>query len=183
MTSADAFKLSSVELTDGEINLRRFTDADIPAIVVACSDPDTTRFIPHIPTPYGEHDARAYIQLTHELQASGARLPLAIADARTDELLGAIDVRLGDEGSIGYWIGPWARNRGVATRALKLLSAWALEEGGVRRLLLMTHPANLASQRVAKKAGFRRISTIDDHLPFQDGTTEAALFELVPSAA
>ena len=163
--------------------LRPFTDADVPAIARACADPEVARFIPHIPRPYTEDDARAYVKLTTDLQEDGTRLPFAIEEAETGELLGAIDVRLGDEGSIGYWIGPWARNRGVATRALTLLSQWAIDEGGVRRLLLMTHPENVASQRVAEKAGFRRIGAMNDHLPFQDGTTEAFVFELLPSAA
>jgi RimJ/RimL family protein N-acetyltransferase len=163
--------------------LRPFTDADVPAIARACADPEVTRFIPHIPTPYSEDDARAYVQFTTELHEDGNRLPFAIEDAQTGELLGAIDVRLGDEGSIGYWTGPWARNRGVATKALSLLSQWALDEGGVRRLLLLTHPANRASQRVAEKAGFRRVGMTRDHLPFQDGTTDAVVFELLRNAA
>ena len=170
-------------MRDDNLVLRPFTDADVPAIARACADRDVARFIPHIPTPYSEDDARAYVQLTHELHEDGDRLPFAIANAETGELLGAIDVRLGDEGSIGYWIGPWARNRGIATTALTLLSQWAIDEGGVRRLLLMTHPANFASQRVAEKAGFRRVGTTSDHLPFQDGTTDALVFELLQSAA
>jgi RimJ/RimL family protein N-acetyltransferase len=169
-----------MELSDGTLRLRPFQDDDVRGIVDACRDPDTARFIPHIPVPYQEEDARRYLALTREWARDGSRIALAIADERTDELVGAIDVRVADEGTIGYWIRPEARNRGVATRALRLLSRWAVEQAGVRRLQLTTHPENQASQRVAEKAGFQRIGALERQLRFQDGTDRVLLFELDP---
>jgi len=49
----------------------------------------------------------------------------------------------------------------------------------VRRLLLTTHPENTASQRVAERAGFRRVGMTEHDPPFRDGATMAVLFELV----
>ena len=167
-----------MELTDGTLRLRPFRDDDVRGIVEACRDPDTARFIPHIPIPYEDQDAERYLGLTREWTRDGSRLALAIADPQTDELLGAIDVRVADEGTIGYWIHPDARNRGVATRALKLLSRWAVEEAGVKRLQLTTHPENQASQRVAEKAGFHQIGALERQLRFQDGSDRVLLFEL-----
>jgi RimJ/RimL family protein N-acetyltransferase len=169
-----------MNLRDGTVRLRAFREDDVPGIVDACSDADTVRFIPHIPVPYDEREARAYLEATREWAAGGNRVALAIADEESDRLLGAIDVRLEDEGTIGYWMAPSARNSGVATRALILLSRWAVSDGGVRRLRLTTHPDNIASQRVAEKAGFERIGVTDDHASFRDGTSEAVLFELPP---
>ena len=169
-----------MELRDGDLVLRPFEDGDAPAIAAACDDPDTARFIPDMPSPYREEHARAYVRMTHELWREGARLPFAIVDAAADELLGAIDVRLGEVGSIGYWMAPWARGRGVATRALKLLGHWAVTEGGVERLELTTHPENVASQRVAEKAGFRREGVLRSHIRFRDGRRDSVLFSLLP---
>jgi RimJ/RimL family protein N-acetyltransferase/diadenosine tetraphosphate (Ap4A) HIT family hydrolase len=167
-----------MELRKDDLVLRPFKDGDVSGIVEACCDEDTARFVPHIPSPYTEEDARRYVDETREWATSGERIPLAIADAETDALLGAIDVRLGDEGSIGYWIAPGARNRGVATRALEALSRWAVYEAGVRRLLLTTHPDNRASQRVAEKAGFHSTGIVERHLRFRDGTDQVVVFEL-----
>jgi RimJ/RimL family protein N-acetyltransferase len=170
-----------VELRDDVVVLRRFTGSDTSAVAAACADPDIARFIPGIPVPYTETDARAYIAMTEELWRERSRLAFAIADASTGTLLGAIDVRLGDVGSIGYWTAPEARKRGIATRALRLLSRWAVTEGGVERLELTTHPANLASQRVAQKAGFQREGVLRSHLRFSDGRRDSVLFSLLPS--
>jgi RimJ/RimL family protein N-acetyltransferase len=160
---------------DGVV-LRPFRDDDVAEIVRACSDPETVRFIPLIPVPYTENDARLYIEMTRAFRAGGSRVVFAIGDDEGGALVGAIDVRLGEIGSIGYWVAPWARNRGVATQALRLLAGWALREGGVRRLELVTHIDNVASQRVAEKAGFARRGTRAHHPPFRDGSRESVLF-------
>jgi RimJ/RimL family protein N-acetyltransferase len=116
-----------------------------------------------------------------EQRLSGDRLPFAVADATTDSLLGAIDVRLGEIGSIGYWMHPDARGRGAATRAVVLVSRWAVTEGGVQRLELTTHPENAASQRVAEKAGFHREGVYRGHLPFREGRRSSVMFSLLAS--
>jgi RimJ/RimL family protein N-acetyltransferase len=58
-------------------------------------------------------------------------------------------------GEIGYWVAPWARGRGIASEAARLLAAQAFAIG-IPRLELRTDQENLASQRVALAAGFVR---------------------------
>jgi len=45
---------------------------------------------------------------------------------------------------------------GAATVAVQLVACWAFDELGVQRLELTTAPENVASQRVAERAGFTR---------------------------
>jgi [ribosomal protein S5]-alanine N-acetyltransferase len=71
--------------------------------------------------------------------------------------------------------------RGFATRALRLLSLWAVTEGGVERLELTTHPENRASQRVAEKAGFVKEGLLRSHMRFREGRRDSILYSLVPS--
>ncbi len=49
---------------------------------------------------------------------------------------------------------PGARGRGVAASALAAAADWAASTFDKPRLELETHPGNLASQRVAQRAGF-----------------------------
>jgi RimJ/RimL family protein N-acetyltransferase len=60
------------------------------------------------------------------------------------------------EGEIGYAVWPSARGRGVARRALGLLTRWGFDELGLERLELRISVANAASERVAERAGYRR---------------------------
>ena len=84
-------------------------------------------------------------------------------------------------GRIGYWVAAPARGRGVCTRALRLLSGWALDELELQRVDLITNPDNLASQRVAEKVGFRREGVLRAHLRHPDGRIrDSVMFSLLP---
>jgi RimJ/RimL family protein N-acetyltransferase len=78
--------------------------------------------------------------------------------------LGEVDVEK-RSAPVGYWAAPWARNRGATTRAFTLVSAWGFESVGITTIQLMTLPGNVASERVAEKAGFELIGTLDDYEP------------------
>jgi RimJ/RimL family protein N-acetyltransferase len=170
-----------VELSDGAVRLRRFRLDDAPAIARACDDPEMARYTLHIPSPYTLADARAYVEECDRSWGEGTgRRAFAVVDVASDALVGAIDLRLGEIGSVGYWVAAGARGRGVATRALRLLSRWALTDGGVERLELTTHPDNMPSQRVAEKAGFVREGVLRSHARFREGRRDSVLFSLVP---
>ncbi len=102
----------------------------------------------------------------------------------TGRVAGAIGMRVDEAngcGRIGYWVAAPVRGRGVCTRALALLSAWALAELELERLELFTDPDNRASQRVAEKVGFRREGVLRAHLRHPDGRMrDSVMFSLLP---
>lgn len=160
-----------MELRDGDLVLRPIRRPDAAAIAAACGDAEIARFIPAMPSPYTRADADAWTERCAQVWRKREAFPFAIVEGESGELLGSIEL---GGGSVGYWVAPSARGRGVATRAVRLVCEWARE----RPLRLTTHPDNVASQRVAENAGFRRVGTIADHPRFRDGTCEAVLFEL-----
>ncbi len=164
-----------MELHVDDLRLRPPTEADVRAVTEACQDDDLSRFIPFFPSPYQEQDARAWID-SRKQDETGRSF---IIEDDAGALLGAIEIRLGSTGSIGYWVAKEARGRGVATQATKLLAEWAIREAGVERLELTTDPENLASQRVAEKAGFIREGTLRAHISFPEGRRDSVMFSLV----
>jgi RimJ/RimL family protein N-acetyltransferase len=162
-----------VELRDDDLLLRPPVAGDIDAITVACSDEEMARFMPTLPSPYARSDAAWWVARCEQLWRAGVACPFAIVEVSSGELFGAIEIRLGER-TIGYWVAASARGRGVATRALRLLCDWHAD----RPLSLLTHPDNVASQRVAEKAGFRRVGTREHRPAFRDGVSEAVVFQL-----
>jgi RimJ/RimL family protein N-acetyltransferase len=160
------------ELRGEGIVLRPFAAGDVGAVTAACQDPEISRWTP-VPSPYTEDDARAFI--------AGVPNARAIVDAETDELLGSIGWRLVDQDNvqIGYWVKREARGRGVATRALRLLSRWAFDELRSGRVQLLAEPENEVSQRVAEKAGFRREGLLRRYLNVKGARRDAFMFSLV----
>jgi RimJ/RimL family protein N-acetyltransferase len=138
------------------VALRAWADRDASALVRACSDPLTRRYT-SVPAPYTLEDARMFIGAGRSVTT----LPLAVVAADvSDDVVGAVGLHAVDRdrarAEIGYWTAPWARRRGVATRALGLLAGWATEQAGIERLELFAEPTNLVSQRVALACGFAR---------------------------
>ena len=144
--------------TDGVVALRHPRETDVPVVQRACSDAESARWLP-LPVPYTEQDARGWaLGLVPWEWAQGRAASTAVVDAGTDELLGAVAITPGRDrtGEVGYWTAPWARGRGVAVRATRLHTAWAVDALGLARVELLTDVRNAASQRVAEKAGFVR---------------------------
>jgi RimJ/RimL family protein N-acetyltransferase len=167
-----------MELRDGELALRPWTEDDIPAVVAACQDPEILHWIPVIPRPYTEGDARAFVT------GAWARDPgQQFAVTVDDEVAGSIGMRTNESntGHIGYWCAPEARGRGILTRALRVLCRYGFDELGLERLELITDPDNRASQRVAEKVGFQREGVLRSHLRHPDGRRrDSVMFSLLP---
>ena len=91
------------------------------------------------------------------LRASSTDAGFVICDAVTGARLGNIALSHdGQAGEISYWVAAEARGRGAATRALVLFTAWSFAAAGLNELWLEVHRDNLASRRVAVRAGYRR---------------------------
>jgi RimJ/RimL family protein N-acetyltransferase len=147
-------------LTDRVVELRPWGEpGDVEVLTAACNDRAIAEFLDQIPWPYTEEDARAYIELCRIGWRQGSPTNFAIVEA--GDAVGAIGVRWLDgldagTAEVGYWMSPEARGRGLCSRALRLVSRWALEEAGAQRLQLRADEVNVASNRVAQKAGFTR---------------------------
>ncbi|MCW2636210.1 MAG: GCN5-related N-acetyltransferase [Blastococcus sp.] len=82
----------------------------------------------------------------------------AVVDAVTDAVLGSVSVHSIDldqnDAEIGYWTVPAARGRGIAALAVDAACRWAFGTLPVDRIELCHAIENVASGRVAEKAGF-----------------------------
>src|SRR5918996_4506526 len=115
-----------MELRGEGLLLRPWTEADVPALVAACSDPEIPRWIPVIPQPYTEADARRFVR--GEWRANTGH-QFAVTENGT--VVGSIGMTVNEElrnGHIGYWCTKEARGRGVTTRALLVLCRWGFDE-------------------------------------------------------
>jgi RimJ/RimL family protein N-acetyltransferase/nitrite reductase/ring-hydroxylating ferredoxin subunit len=171
-------------LSDGVITLRAFRAEDAPAINAACQDREIQRWVPMLPAPYTEADARAFILMTLQAWHDGTGCEFAIVDAADGRFLGAVGLHLGPNQrrhSIGYWVAPQARRRGVASRAVRLLSRWAFDRFGTQRLALWTLPGNVASQAVAESNGFRYEGMVRNWaVDRDDNLIDALMFAMTP---
>jgi RimJ/RimL family protein N-acetyltransferase len=169
-------------LTDGVVTLRPWRADDVDALVALCDDPEIVRFT-RVPSPYTRDDALMFMAQQVAAEQRGDLVGCAITDAADDaRLVGAIDVRRTGEGraSIGYLLAAEARGRGVATRAVRLISRWALPEMELARLEIHARPDNPASQRVAERAGFTREGVLRSYRLDKGERNDRVVFSLLP---
>jgi RimJ/RimL family protein N-acetyltransferase len=136
------------------IVLREWRRADGPAIPPLVDDPEIRSWLPILPDPYTLADAEEYIALARVELTAGSAVRLAVVVGGA--VAGSIDLRIGiqDNAVIGYWVGAAAQGRGVASAAARLLCDFGFETLGLRRIELTAVVDNVASRRVAEKAGF-----------------------------
>jgi RimJ/RimL family protein N-acetyltransferase len=159
--------------------LRALRESDVSAIVEACQDPEIPRWT-NVPSPYTENDARSFVASV--LRGEGHEMTLAIADAADGSLVGAVGLRQPGDGvgEVGYWLAAPARGRGLTTRAVRLLCAWAFDELGYARIQLHTLPGNDVSERVAERAGFTREGVLRSFTEMKGKRVDITMFSLLP---
>jgi RimJ/RimL family protein N-acetyltransferase len=176
--------LPAEALVDGPTALRPWRDSDLAATVAACQDPEIPRWT-MVPQPYGEADARAYLQGRYEMLHGGISAPFAIADAADlDRLLGSVallnlnwDHRRGE---VGYWLARDARGHGHTTRAVRLICDWGFQALRLERIGLRAAVENLASQRVAERARYTREAVQRRYLRIKGRQLDMVTFSLLP---
>ena len=169
-------------LSDGTIALREKAQADIPALVAAVQDPLIPRYT-RVPSPYGEPQAREFLAEQRRRREEGTELSLLVVDPDSDDLLGSVGARVDRDSAraeIGYWVAREARGRGVATRAVVLLGAWLFEALGLARLQIHTETDNVASQRVAERAGFTREGVLRSYELVEGRPIDVTMFAALP---
>jgi RimJ/RimL family protein N-acetyltransferase len=169
-------------LSDGTIALREKTEADIPALVAAVQDPLIPRYT-RVPSPYGERQAREFLVEQRRRREEGTELSLLVVDPDRDDLLGSVGARVDRDNAraeIGYWVAREARGRGVASGAVVLLGGWLFEALGLTRLQIHTETDNVASQRVAERAGFTREGVLRSYELIEGRPIDVAMFAALP---
>jgi RimJ/RimL family protein N-acetyltransferase len=157
-------------LEGGDFCLRHAREDDVPLVMALVDDEMRTRLT--LPEVVDE-------AMTRQMVLHGGAL--LIADAATDLPLGGIRLFLhGDAVEFGYWLGADARGRGLATRALLLVSAAVVSRLRPSRLELRTTIGNGPSERVAVRAGFERVGP-EPPIEYPAGrVVETTLWILVP---
>ena len=128
---------------------------DMAALV---ADPEVVRFT-RVPEPPAPDFPPEWLARYEAGRRDGSREAFAAVDADGGFLglaLAPVIDRDAAEIELGYIVAPVARGRGVATELLRQLTRWAFDVAGALRCQLVIDVANVASQRVAERAGYVR---------------------------
>ena len=153
------------ELTDGTITLRPWHDNDIEA-ALAGHDETIAHWFGSETVILSPEVQRAAVERWRAGWAAGPGLANFVVD-HDGEVVGSVEVRVldggdgragGSTGELSWTLYAGHRRRGYATRAVRLLIDFALDDHGLglTRVQARVEPGNEASLRVATRSGLRR---------------------------
>lgn len=164
------------------LELREYGPDDAALVGKLAADAELEALPPGYPSEPGEV-AGWLADGVHQPRLSGTGLHLMMLDRARGMIVGSIGLFHADwevrSAEIGYGVRGDERGKGFATEALAAVARWALTEAGIQRAWLTANTDNVASQRVAEKAGFRREGTLRRAGKEDDGLHDLAVYSLL----
>ena len=162
--------------------LRPYADRDVPMVMDLATDPYLS-LIGTLPAHADAAEALAFIERQRGRLAEGVGMAFVIADASTDVALGGIGLWLQNleagRATAGYSVAPRHRGRGVASNALRALTAFAWTIPELHRIELYIEPWNEGSIRVAESVGYEREGLLRSHQQIGESRSDMVLYATV----
>jgi RimJ/RimL family protein N-acetyltransferase len=175
-----------LELTEGPLVLRPFREEDASALYEAVRESisEVSPWLPWCHEHYSIEESREFIGSRELASQGGEWYSFGIFEKDGGRVLGGVGInfinRVHQMANLGYWVRTSAAGRGIASGAARLSARFAFEQLGLQRVEIVTAVANVASQRVAEKAGARREGILRNRLLIRGEALDAVLFSLVP---
>jgi len=178
--------MEPVILRENVTCIRRFRPDDAARLFPAVRESvnELCRFMTWCHPDYSLDECDAFIARSATGWERGEQYNFAIFDAMDQTLLGSVGLnrldRTNRSANIGYWVRRSRTQCGTATAALRLIAGFGLQELNLRRLEILVPDHNVASRRVAEKAGAKFEGLLRNRIVLGDIFHDARLFSLVP---
>lgn len=173
------------ELTDGSILIRPYREADAPLLYAAVREsiPEASQWLPWCHENYSIEESRQFVS-SREIASQGDEwYSFAVFYKDGQRFLGGVGLnfinRVHQVANLGYWVRSSETGKGVASRAARLAAQFGFAQLGLHRIEILAALPNLASQRVAERAGAVREGVLRKRLLIRGVPHDAVLFSLV----
>lgn len=140
-------------------------------------------FLPWCHPGYSLAESRAWLKSIRPEWENGVSYAFAIRDKLSDQLIGGCGMNRIDQHpvmNLGYWTRSDYAARGVATEATVGLAEFGFTHLGLQRIEIIMSVENVASQRVAEKAGSQFEGVLANRLLLHGKRHDARLYSLTP---
>ena len=140
-------------------------------------------FLPWCHPGYSLSESRAWLKTIRPDWEADAGYAFVIRDKQTDALLGGCGLNRIDQHpvmNLGYWTRSDNARRGIATEACIGLADFGFTHLGLQRIEIIMSVDNIASRRVAEKAGAHFEGILANRLLLHGARHDARLYSLTP---
>ena len=150
----DSLRIDCPVLVTERLVLRPPHDDDVPELAGLANNRRIAEMLGRMPHPYGEREARAFVDGTRSGAIAGCTYALSLAESGA--FVGCAGLHTTRRGlELGYWVGEPYWGRGYATEAAHALVDLAFRATEIERLNASCRVINPASRRVIHKCGFQ----------------------------
>jgi RimJ/RimL family protein N-acetyltransferase len=174
-------------LRDQEIILRPFEPTDAETLYEATLESlaDLCAWMNWCRHDYSLAHCRQFLAEATAQWERGDTYNFAVLDSSKKTLCGSIGLNRIDyaagSANVGYWVRRSQSGRGIASKALHLAGRFAFDELRLERVEIVVPQGNLASRRVAEKAGARLEMGLPKNVLLNDQSREARVYWLAPA--
>ena len=176
----------SLRLTDGIITLRKYKKEDLYNRFAAIKENITeiSQWLSFCRPDYSENQNLLWYVGYSKNWERQIELPFAIVENETKKYAGECTLnhfnQLHKTANITYWVKKEFTGKGITTRAVKLLAKYGFEKLGLRRIEIFMELNNLASIRVAEKAGAVKEGVLRNRILSNEISKDAIMYSLIP---
>jgi [ribosomal protein S5]-alanine N-acetyltransferase len=148
------------------LKLRPLAERDAATVQRLCSDREVASTTLHIPHPYPEGGALAWIRTHPDGYASGQSAVWGV-ELPGKGVIGVVGLGLQPShrrAELGYWVGRPFWGEGYASEAARAIVSCAFQQFGVHRVHAHHFTRNPASGAVLRKAGLRHEGSLRGHI-------------------
>ena len=174
-----------LELSDDRVMLRPYQLDDIDELYAAARESidEVGRWLPWCHYAYTREESSAWVESRPQAWRDGVEFSFAIIDRATGRFVGGSGLNQFDyerqRANLGYWVRTSATSHGFGTAAAQLLAAWGVKSLNLERMEIVAAVGNIASQRVAIKAGAMREGIARSRIRIRGEQHNAVVFSLV----
>ena len=173
------------ELSDGRVNIKKIKTEHIqPLFQLAYDSKEEIKiWLPWCHSEYKIEETSGWVNFCEFAWESKTEFNFGIFDSETNEFIGGCGLNqinwLHKIANLGYWIGTRFTGKGFASSAAKLCAEFGFEELKLNRIEIVAAEKNIASQKVAKKAGATKECLARKRLVVGENIHNAFVYSLV----
>lgn len=178
--------MQDIELLDQGLLLRTYREGDAPLLFEAVREsiPEVSRWLPWCHPNYSIEESREFVASRHGAAQGDEHYSFAVFDTSDPRrLLGGAGInfinRVHQFANLGYWVRTSAAGQGIATRATRVAARFGFEQLRIQRIEIVAAVKNVASQRVAERAGAVREGILRNRLLIHGEPQDAVMYSLL----
>ncbi|MDQ4121343.1 MAG: GNAT family N-acetyltransferase [Acidobacteriota bacterium] len=174
-----------IELSNNFVKIRRYCADDIPLLFEAARESVNEMFPWTVwcHPDYTLEESQSFVLLSETAWEQKTGFNFAVFDQSSNLFLGGVGFsridRKNNFANLGYWVRSSQTKRGVATAAALLAAKFGFEDLGLNRIEILMAIENVASRRVAEKAGAKREGILRNRLLLHNRPHDALIYSLI----